>query len=200
MITWPTYISQLNDILSRFSVRDAGNNEVGREVGFSLWKDLTVGLRSSGNRAFFIGNGASASMASHFAADLAKSGRILTEVFTDLSLITATANDIAYKQVFAEPLRFRMSEGDMLVAISSSGTSPNVVRGAQTANELGGTVITLSAMREGNPLRKLGNLNFYISAQTYGLAETGHAAILHYWMDMVEVETRTGSIAKEKGW
>ena len=186
MTTWPTYILQLNDILSRFSVRDADHNELGPETGFSLWKDMAFKLRSSGNRVFLIGNGASASMASHFAADLAKSGGILTEVFTDLSLITATANDISYEQVFAEPLTLRMSEGDMLIAISSSGTSPNVVFGAQTASELGGTVVTLSAMGGGNPLRKLGNLNFYISAQTYGLAETGHAAILHYWMDLME--------------
>lgn len=81
-----------------------------------------------------------------------------------------------------------MVVGDMLVAISSSGNSPNVLSGAETARKLGGAVITLSAMKEENALRKLGVLNFYIPGQTYGLAETGHAAILHFWMDLVEME------------
>jgi len=190
MITWSNYISQLNNSLGKFSVRDADHNEVSPAAGFALWKEMAFRLRTSGNRVFLIGNGASASMASHFAADLAKNGGMQTEIFTDLSLITATANDISYEQIFAEPLRHRMSEGDMLIAISSSGSSPNVLRGAETAKELGGIVVTLSAMKEENALRKLGNLNFYIFAQSYGLAETGHAAILHYWMDLVEEEQK----------
>ena len=75
-------------------------------------------------------------MASHFAADLAKNGRVRAEVFTDLSLITAVANDINYDSVFAEPLRWQMREGDMLVAVSSSGNSPNVVAGVVRFDKL----------------------------------------------------------------
>ena len=188
MMTWTNYISQLNTMLSQLSVRDMEQKEMDVEAGFSRWKELTLKVRRSGNRVFFIGNGASASMASHFAADFAKNGRIRTEVFTDLALITAIANDISYDQVFAEPLRLRMTKGDMLVAISSSGNSPNVLRGAETARELGGTIVTISAMKEKNALRKLGDLNFYAPAQTYGLSETSHATVLHFWMDVVESE------------
>ncbi len=124
-------------------------------------------------------------MASHSAVDLAKNGRIRTEIFTDVSLITAIANDISYEQIFVEPLMLKMIEGDMLVAISSSGNSQNVLRGAETARNLGGIVITLSAMKSENALRKLGDLNFYVPAQTYGFAETGHAAVLLFWIDQV---------------
>ena len=74
----------------------------------------------NGNTLYLVGNGASASMASHMAADLDKNARVHTEVFTDPALITAIANDLDYTQVFSEPLRRRMSPGDMLVAISSS--------------------------------------------------------------------------------
>ena len=74
----------------------------------------------------------------------------------------------------------------MVVAISSSGNSPNIIRAVHQAKELGGTVITISAMNEDNAIRKLGDLNFYVPAKTYGLAETAHAAILHFWMDLVE--------------
>ena len=74
----------------------------------------------------------------------------------------------------------------MLVAISSSGSSPNVLKVIVTAKECGMHVITLSAMRGDNPARSAGNINAYVSADTYGAAETCHAAILHHWMDSVE--------------
>ncbi len=66
-------------------------------------------------------------MASHAAADLAKNAQIHTEVFSDLSLITALGNDMGYENVFVEPLRQRICPGDMLVAISSSGQSRNII-------------------------------------------------------------------------
>ena len=153
------------------------------DEAFGMWIDLTINIRERKNTIFLIGNGASASMASHVAADLAKNGHVHTEVFSDLSLITAIANDISYNEVFAEPLRRRMKEGDMLVIISSSGQSINVLRAAEEAEKLGGTVVTLSAMKQENPLLNKGLINFYVPAMTYGLAETCHAAILHYWID-----------------
>ncbi|MDM8557174.1 SIS domain-containing protein [Desulfococcaceae bacterium HSG7] len=182
---WSDNILKLSETLKNLSVKDNQKNELAIDKGFLLWKDITLNARENGRSIFFIGNGASASMASHFAADLGKNGRVRTEVFTDLALITAVANDISYDQVFAEPLRLKMDQDDILVAISSSGDSPNVLRAAEAAAEQGGTVITLSAMKAENKLRQSGNLNFYIPAQTYGFAETGHAAILHFWIDSI---------------
>jgi D-sedoheptulose 7-phosphate isomerase len=92
---------------------------------------------------------------------------------------------MSFEEVFAEPLRRRMKSGDMLVAISSSGQSANVLRAVKEAKNLGGTVVTLSAMKQNNPLRSEGNLNFYVSAMSYGMAETCHAAILHHWLDQI---------------
>ena len=155
------------------------------DLAFTRWRDHTLQIRRTRKTVFLIGNGASASMASHIAADLAKNAHIRTEVFSDLSLITAIANDLSYAEVFAEPLRRRMMEGDMLVAISSSGQSTNILRAVKEAKSLGGIVITLSAMDPNNLLRAQGSLNFYTPAMSYGMAETCHAAILHYWMDLV---------------
>lgn len=132
-----------------------------------------------------MGNGASASMASHIAADLEKNFHVCTEVFTDLSRITAIANDMGYDQVFAEPVRRKLRKGDMLVAISSSGKSPNILAAAREAAGLGGIIVTISAMSADNPLRSLGALNFHVRGDTFGLAETCHAAILHYWVDLM---------------
>ena len=145
---------------------------------------MTFRVRSVGATVYYLGNGASASMASHFAADMAKIGGVRTMVFTDLSLLTAIANDVSYEDVYAEPLKWYMKRKDMVVVISSSGNSPNIVRAVHQAKELGGTVITISAMSENNAIRKSGDLNFYVPAKTYGFAETAHAAILHFWMDL----------------
>jgi D-sedoheptulose 7-phosphate isomerase len=75
----------------------------------------------------------------------------------------------------------------MLVAISSSGRSPNILAAVDAAEELGLTVVTLSAKDAENPLRRRGHLNLYVAAETYGLAETSHAAALHWWMDLVQM-------------
>lgn len=184
-MSWFNHIEKLNIYLQSLSIHNNDGEEMEANAGFSLWAEYTLGIRDKRKTVFLIGNGASASMASHVAADLAKNAHIRTEVFSDLSLITAIANDISFEEVFAEPLRRRMTAGDMLVAISSSGQSPNILRAAQEARGLGGLLITLSAMGFDNPLRKQGILNFYLPAETYSLAETCHAAILHHWIDQM---------------
>jgi D-sedoheptulose 7-phosphate isomerase len=184
---WDNNISGLKVCLDSLSVWDAAGEALEPDVAFSRLQKATLQLRHTGNIIYFIGNGASASMASHISADLAKNARLHTKVLTDLSLITALANDLCYEEVFAEPLRWQMRKGDMLVAISSSGQSPNILRAAQEARDRGGVVVTMSAMKPDNPLRTMGSFSFYVPADTYGLAETSHAAILHYWVDqMVE--------------
>jgi D-sedoheptulose 7-phosphate isomerase len=129
-------------------------------------------------------------MASHTAADLAKNAHLHTEVFSDLALITAVSNDLGYDRVFSQPLSVRARAGDMLVAISSSGRSPNVLQAVKVAARRRLTLVTLSAMDLDNPLRRAGVLNFYVGARRYGLAETCHAALLHHWMDLVEQRPR----------
>lgn len=180
------------------SVRDQSGAGLNADQAFRLWRDRTVQLRREKRTVYLIGNGASASMASHVAADLAKNAFVHTEVFSDLSLITAIANDLAYDEVFAEPLRRRMVPGDMLVAISSSGRSSNIIHASEEALDLGGYVITLSAMSPENELRGLGLLNYYIPAPTYGAAETCHAAILHYWIDLVAAVSPYGKAQAEQ--
>ncbi len=188
MRTWQEHIEQLNRLLAGLSITDSAGAAVETDKGFSFWRKRTLELRRRRRTVYLIGNGASASMASHFAADLAKNAGLHTQVFSDLSLITAMSNDMGYKHVFAEPLRRRGQKGDMLVAISSSGKSPNILAAADVACELGMTVVTLSAMKANNPLRSRGELNLYVAAKTYGQAETAHAAVLHRWLDLVQTE------------
>jgi D-sedoheptulose 7-phosphate isomerase len=185
---WKTEIDKLSSILYKLSFLGYDGAEYSADEGFRIWQELTIDVRDKKRSIYLIGNGASASMASHFAADLAKNAHLHTEVFSDLSLITAISNDMGYEWVFAEPLRRRAKKGDMLVAISSSGNSKNILSATEVTRKIGLKIITLSAMSPQNPLRSSGHLNIYVPAETYGYAETCHAAILHRWMDMLEVK------------
>ena len=183
---WREHVACLAGLLTEVSFRLANGKEIGAEAGFRLWRSLTIALRRKRGTIFLIGNGASASMASHLAADLAKNAKVHTEVFSDLSLITAIANDMGYARIFSEPLSCRAKKGDILVAISSSGKSANILAAAALAARMKLSVITLSAMAANNPLRRTGTLNIYVAGPTYGYAESCHAVVLHHWMDLME--------------
>jgi D-sedoheptulose 7-phosphate isomerase len=190
-LEWEQSVVELMAVMRALSVRDRSGNELGH-AGLSAWVERTLELAQNRGCAFFAGNGASASMASHFSTDLAKNAGVRTMVFTDPALITCVGNDFCFDDIFAEPLSWHMRPGDLAVLVSSSGNSPNVVKAALRARELGGAVVTLSAMGPDNALRSLGDLNIYVPADSYSYAETSHAAILHHWVDAVMRVTALG--------
>ena len=114
---------------------------------------------ASGNKLIFIGNGASAAISSHLATDYWKNGGMRAIAFNDAALLTCVSNDIGYDYVFERSIEMFADRGDILVAISSSGKSKNVLRGVRAAREKGCGVITLSGFKAGNPLRRLGDIN-----------------------------------------
>jgi len=146
----------LNRTLADVSFRDTSGAELDQEEGFAVWTTNGYALKKNGACLYFAGNGASASMSSHFAADINKNADIHTQVFTDLALVTAIGNDIGYSEVYAYPLRRRAIAGDMLVTISSSGNSPNILKVIDAARELNLYVVTLSAMDGENACRQRG--------------------------------------------
>lgn len=176
------YVDQINRALSEVEVT-ANGVRVDAERGMRSWCDMTIRLRESGGTMYFIGNGASASMASHMSADACKNGELRCSCFNEISLLTAIANDVSYEQAFAVPLRRFGRGGDILVAISSSGNSSNVINAIDAAREIGVGVVTLSGMSSGNRARSRGDLNFYVPAQEYGHVESSHQVILHSWLD-----------------
>jgi D-sedoheptulose 7-phosphate isomerase len=181
---WQRHVRDIGGLLRALSCSDGAGRSLAPDEAFAQWKQAAEACRAARRAIYLIGNGASASMASHFAADLAKNAHLHTEVFSDLSLVTAIANDMGYENVFSEPLSRRAAAGDMLVAISSSGRSPNVLKAAAVARAQGLTIVTLSGMGPDNPLRAAGDLNFYVPGQAYGYVETCHSSVLHHWMDM----------------
>ena len=108
----------------------------------------------------------------------------LTQTCSETSHITAISNDIAYEEVFAYRIRKSLQATDMLITISSSGNSSNIIRAIDAANSIGAYVVTLSGKTEDNISRRSGNLNFYVPLLTYGMVESSHAVLLHCWLDM----------------
>lgn len=112
---------------------------------------LLLDAAHQGNGVYLVGNGGSAATASHFACDLGKGTRAaaaprfrVVALTDNVPLITAWANDVAYENVFAEQLRNLCQPGDILIAISASGMSPNILRAAEVAREAGATVVGLT--------------------------------------------------------
>ena len=191
---WTDYVETIFDGLHGMAVTDRSGSVLSPAEAVTRWVAMTRATHDRGGQLYIIGNGGSAGMASHMATDAAKNGRLRALAFNDSSLLTATGNDLAYDQVFSLPLERLARSGDMLIAISSSGNSPNIVRALEVARGLGVGVVTLTGMRADNKARALGDLNFYVPLSRYGWAESAHQVVLHYWFDRYQDVHGPGAI------
>ena len=133
---------------------------------------------------FWIGNGGSAALVSHLSQDLINKCGVRSLIFNDPSLITCMSNDYGYEQVFRRPLLALAREQDVLMAVSSSGTSPNIVDAARAALDIGMGLVTFSAFSADNQLHKLqSTLSFHTPTEVYGHAELTHEALIHAAVD-----------------
>ncbi len=189
---YAAYANHINNGVLCLQVSDSGNRTMDIDAGFEKWCEITRQLKDNNSTMYMVGNGASSMMASHMAADASKNGKIRVRAFNDAALMTAVGNDLAYAEVFAMPLMRFAGPGDVLVTISSSGNSPNIIRAIEQAREMGLTVVTLSGMKPDNKSRGMGDLNFFIPAPTYGVVECAHQILLHYWLDLY-ISTSVGS-------
>ena len=183
MSFYADYIGMVHRALCEVQVTDSNRKLLDREQGLTLWNEWTHELKKNNHTMYFVGNGASCTMASHMSADATKNGGIRAKTFNDQSLMTAIGNDIAYDEVFSFPLNRFGDEGDILVTISSSGNSPNIIKAIEVAVTKKIKVITLSGMKEDNKSRAMGDLNFWLPAPYYGVVESCHQVLLHSWLD-----------------
>jgi D-sedoheptulose 7-phosphate isomerase len=180
---WSQYSESITRALGSVIATDRAGNELEIERAFRLLCEWTITLRDSGGTLHFAGNGASACMASHLAVDWTKNAGVHALAYNDVAFLTAIGNDLGYDQVFARPLEWYGHAGDVLVTISASGNSPNVLRAIEVARRKACRVVTLSGMKPDNLSRRLGDLNLYVPALTYGIAECSHQVLLHAWLD-----------------
>jgi D-sedoheptulose 7-phosphate isomerase len=145
----------------------------------------SVDLVLQAKRVIFIGNGGSNAICSHMMEDYMKIAGKPTMSFTDAALITCFANDYGYENAMKEWINFSFQEGDLLVAISSSGESANILNAVNAHKAKGGKVMTLSGFKKDNKLSQMGNVNFQTTVENYGIVECYHQVILHVILDEI---------------
>lgn len=155
------------------------------EEGIELLVDIFLKAKSGGSKVFFVGNGGSAAIAVHMTADFMKNGGMKTCSLYDSSVMTCMGNDYGYEYVFSRQLEFLLNENDLLIAISSSGNSMNIVNAINVAKEKKGKVITLSGFKSDNKIRHMGDYNVYVDIEHYGIVESVHNLILQHVVDAV---------------
>ena len=144
-----------------------------KQAASMVWK-----THQSNKKIIVVGNGGSAAMASHVTVDLTKAANIRSINFNEADLLTCFANDYGYERWVEKALEFYADPGDLTILISSSGESPNMLKGAEKAKAMGLSLVTVSGFSADNPLRKLGDLNLWVDSTAYNIVEMTH----HVWL------------------
>lgn len=178
------YFGTLADLLRNAEVTDLAAQSLPLEEGCDWIRNSAHQAHDAGNKIIFIGNGGSAGIASHLAIDFTKNGGLRALAFNDPSALTCLGNDLGYENVFAKQIDFHARAGDLLIAISSSGRSPNILSAVSAARARDCRVATFSGFTEQNELRRTGDVNFYVRSREYGFVEVAHLALCHAMLDI----------------
>jgi len=184
------YFEEFKRLIENITVFDLRRKNIDLESAVDRIIAAIIKCKKSKDTIFFVGNGGSASIASHMATDFIKNGRMRSLAFNDASLLTCISNDLGYERVFAEPIERFAEKRDILFAISSSGKSPNILNSVDIARKKGCFIVTLSGFSSDNPLLYKGDLNFYINSKAYSHVEIIHLSICHYISDIVIKQLR----------
>lgn len=177
-----TWFSILASAASNAIVTDADNNEVSIEEGIVRLRVVMRGAKMT----YLIGNGGSLAIAMHLATDFNLTGWPSIALCDPVAL-TSHANDFGVEAMFTKQLEtWRPGTDDVLIALSCSGRSPNIIKAVEYARKRGLIVVTLTGSLTGFPskLSTLGGLNFYVPSRSYGIVQLAHEAILHAACDI----------------
>lgn len=155
------------------------SGEQGLQHAISLLREA----KERGNCVYLIGNGGSAAIVAHVQNDLVKKARVRAHVLHESSLLTCMSNDYGYDRAYAETLERFLKPQDVLIAVSSSGRSSNILQAVEVAHACGAYTVTLSGFSPENPLRAGGQVNVWLPSTDYGEVEVGHQLVLHYLSD-----------------
>ena len=178
------YFGTLTGLLHGAEVTDRASKPLPLDEGCEWVRKAAHEAHNAGNKIIFIGNGGSAGIASHLAIDFSKNGGLRALAFNDAAALTCLGNDLGYENVFAKQLDFHARPGDLLIAISSSGRSPNILGGVKTARSRDCRVVTFSGFTADNDLRQTGDINFFVRSREYGFVEVAHLALCHAVLDI----------------
>ena len=149
-------------------------------------RDLILEVKNNNNKTLIFGNGGSAAIASHFSVDLTKNAKHRCVNFNETDLITCFANDYGFERWVGKAVDFYGDPGDLLIVISSSGSSENILNGVKAArNGNFKSVVTLSGFAQSNPLRQLGDINLWADSKAYNFVENMHQVWLLAIVDLI---------------
>jgi len=161
------YLNKFSDHIRNFDYKDFLN----------IVKILKK-IKKNRKKVILVGNGGSAAMASHVSVDLTKMCKIRAINFNEADLLTCFANDYGYENWVQKALSSYADRGDLLICISSSGESKNIINGAKFAKKMGCNIITLTGFDKKNKVRKIGHINLWLNSNNYNLIEMTH----HIWL------------------
>jgi len=176
-------IQQFQKTVISTTVTDTENSELLLENGLIKSYEILVKTQKEKRDVYIIGNGGSAAIASHAVIDFMNVGKISASTLHDSATLTCMANDYGYENAFSNIVKLTLKPHDILIAISSSGQSKNIINAVESAKKIGSIVITLSGFDSVNNLREMGDINFWCNSKDYGMVEIAHQFILHNMAD-----------------
>lgn len=172
-------VNRFAALISGAAITDLAQQELPLEQGMEQIIHLLRTCREQERTVYIVGNGGSAAISSHAVIDFLNMVKVRATALIDTAVITCISNDYGYEQVYERQLLQFVHSGDVLIAISSSGKSKNILNAVSAAKSKGAHTITLSGFDVNNPLRKVGDINLWLDSKDYGQVEIGHAYILH---------------------
>jgi len=148
-------------------------------------KDIIISAKNRNNKLALLGNGGSNAIASHAVVDFVKQARVRAENYNNSAMITCFANDYGYEASFKKVIEFYTDESDVLIVISSSGNSENIIQAIKEARNRKMKVITFTGFDKNNPVKQLGDVNFWLDSYAYNIVENIHQIWLLAICDLI---------------
>jgi D-sedoheptulose 7-phosphate isomerase len=173
------YFKNYNKVLSECLSGEATEKKLNQAI--TLVKDT----KKKKAKIILVGNGGSSAIAEHMAVDFTKNAGLTAFTVSGSPLLTTLSNDYGYERVYEKAIEIYGQKNDVLIAISSGGTSKNIINAVQAAREKKMKIITFSGFSHDNPLRKEGDVNFWVDSRAFGYVELIHNLLIHYINDAI---------------
>jgi len=180
------FIEEIKEIFLKTEITDKKGKKISFEEALKKIKVLIEKIKKEKKAIIFIGNGGSASVSSHKSLDFWRNLKVKTMFFSDYSRLTCLSNDEGYEKVYSLQLKDYSQKGDVLIAISSSGKSKNILKAVEEMKKKDNKIITFSGFSPLNPLRKRGDFNFYVPSFHYNKVESIHLLLCDLILEYLE--------------
>ena len=179
-------IINLKKYFNNFASKISSNNSIFKDL--IKVKDLIIKTKKNNSRVLIFGNGGSAAIASHVSVDLTKNLKVKAMNFNEADLITCFSNDYGYEKWIEKTIEFYADKKDILILISSSGKSKNMINACKAAKKKKiSKVITFTGNKKNNPLSKLGDINMWVDSNIYNHIENIHQVWLLGICDLIKL-------------